>query len=133
MLLLCLYVILSYTPNASVSLKGIGVECFPFYLDEETAMFRFPALAAMNDNYVSVSKLDKKPNWMRSDFRTFVRISSHFPRWSIIGLEGFYWERYESEYAEIARSFGVKSLHCTWTSRFSLHDHHDVSIARNVW
>lgn len=58
---LCLYLVSTNVPNASVALKGIGVECFPFYLDEETAVFAFPSMVSMFNKHVSVSRFDKKP------------------------------------------------------------------------
>jgi hypothetical protein len=101
LLFMCLYLISSNVPNASVALKGIGVECFPFYLDEETALFAFPSMVPMLDRHVAVSRFDKKPEWMLEDFRTFARVSFHYPQWSIVNVEGYHYERDWDEYSEV--------------------------------
>jgi hypothetical protein len=100
-----------------VALKGIGVECFPFYLDEETAVFAFPSMVSMFNKHVSVSRFDKKPEWMREDFRTFVRISLHYPQWSVINLEGYHFERDWHEYSEVlwTQALGFKHYGMVYT------------------
>lgn len=107
---LCLYLAFYDVPNASVVLKGIGVNCYPFYLDAETAIFTYPSLVTRYDKYISVSKFDRIPDWARHDFRTFVRSTIHYPSWTAINIEGYYHENYWNKHSEITwtQSLGYK-------------------------
>lgn len=117
LLFICLHLVSSNVPNASVALKGIGVECFPFYFDEETAVFAFPSMVPMLDRYVTVSRFDKKPAWMLEDFRTFVRVSFHYPQWSVVSLEGYHFERDWHENSEVlwTHALGFKRYGTTYS------------------
>jgi hypothetical protein len=131
-----LLLINSYVPTASVDLKGIGIGCFPFYLDYETAVFTYPTLLRIDDSeFIAINRLYTKPDWAVQEWRNYIRCAFHFPRWSAIAIEGFSYRDYDDEHTEIkwTHSLGLNRFGFMYTLGYrnlpTIYEHKQILIS----
>ena len=98
----------SYIPTASVPLKGIGMGCFPFYLEEQTTFLTYPA-AIDNINipdYIGIGK------YSISADPSHVRLAIRKPRVSMMTFDLRSYGRSGSDYLDLQfkHAIGIKNF-----------------------